>query len=149
MALRMVLFSSSPAPLQMAIILQQAPTAFSPHSGLFPDRRFPGVDLQYRLHGPNHGSYSPFTGIMEALIIIAYDGPFILFTHLTAKSAPALSSMFPEHGELRLEVSALPSRNLQMNLVGSVPVMAAEIDQKSPNTQSGKVLQLSNLGLGR
>ena len=84
---------------------------------------------------------------MGTLIIIAYDGPFILFIHLTAQPAPALSSMFPEHGELRLEVSALPYRNLQMSLVGSVPVMAADFYQKSPNALSGKVLQLSNLDL--
>ncbi|KAG7006575.1 hypothetical protein G7Y79_00014g037500 [Physcia stellaris] len=105
----------------------QTSTLSDPATGQFTDPRFWGLSLQYRYYKDEEKDtvFKVFGCIMEAMIILAYDGNYVLFDKLTARGtgkrdASGLIKTF------ELDLRAVAPQNPEMGLVSSSLLMLAE-----------------------
>ena len=99
-----------------------------PARGRFTDARFPGLDINYQfVKKDDPDDYNVFTPFMEAMIILAYDGPYVLFTRLEARS---IGRHVGSTG-MKLDLKAAPPAHPAMSLVSSAVLMLAAMYSKA------------------
>lgn len=105
----------------------QSSSLSDPATGRFTDPRFWGVSLQYRYYKDEERDtiFKVFGCIMEAMIILAYDGNYVLFDKLTARGTGKIDAS----GQIKtfeLDMRAMAPRNPEMGLISSSLLMLAE-----------------------
>ena len=93
-----------------------------PDRGRITDARFPDLAITYQfVKRDDPDDYNVFTPFMEAMIILAYDGPFVLFIRLEAVSI----GRHVGYTGMKLELKAAPSALPAMELVSAAVLLLA------------------------